>query len=165
MKLSKLLSRTYDKNLKLKHSNIDRRRRLDAEDLLSDFLTFNFYFRPPNVGIIFWFRYVIISRRLINNPSVCLFSFCLGDNLFTKCINGYESLFQMQYMVYFYIDKEIIIAPEEDVFSDKYAEYSSEDWLREGNKECRVMVLYKDQQYEACVLQVRQCICCAKCYV
>lgn len=65
-------------------------------------------------------------------------------------------LFQMQFMVYFYKDREIIIISEDDLISEIYHNYTMDDWEKTGNKECRVKVLYNDEIFDACVLQVSE---------
>ena len=62
----------------------------------------------------------------------------------------------MQYMVFFFADEEVVVANEEDVILGEQEGFSLDDWRRAG--ETRVKVLYGDDCYDACVLQVRTCL-------
>lgn len=58
----------------------------------------------------------------------------------------------MQFIVFFYEDREIVILEEEDVFLGEYAKFTRSDWLKPG--EYKVRALYNDNIYDACILQV-----------
>ena len=60
----------------------------------------------------------------------------------------------MQYLVYFYKDKQLVVVDSDDVFLGDFEEFSLKDWQQHSDEECVVKVIYGDDCYEACVLQV-----------
>ena len=59
----------------------------------------------------------------------------------------------MQYLIYFYKDKEIVVAKAEDIFLGEFEGYSLLEW-KNSRGECRVKVVYGEECFDACVLQV-----------
>lgn len=63
---------------------------------------------------------------------------------------------EMQYLVHFYCDKQVVIMNEKDMLLDEFDGFSLEDWRNTGPEECRVNVIYGEEEkvYTACILQV-----------
>ena len=60
----------------------------------------------------------------------------------------------MQYLIYFYKDKQIVVTSADDVFLGEYEGYTLDDWRSNAHQECVVKVVYGGECYQACVLQV-----------
>ena len=60
----------------------------------------------------------------------------------------------LDYVVYFYADREVVVVPESEIILGQYENFSLDDWRAVENEECVVNVLYNGLAYKACVLQV-----------
>lgn len=60
----------------------------------------------------------------------------------------------MNYITYFYLDKEVALLPESDVMLGDYENFSLEDWKQFGDKDAKVMAIYDNEPYDACVIMV-----------
>lgn len=60
----------------------------------------------------------------------------------------------MKYIVYFYVDHEVVEVPEDDIILGDFSSWTLREWSNSKGLEHKVKVFYEGNVFEACVLQV-----------
>lgn len=100
------------------------------------------------------------TRKISGQMCTCQFlnDLQLGDtiiNSFYLIILTFQAASSpLEFLVYFYADREIVVAKASDIVLGEYTNFTLDDWRAHSDQQCVVKVLYNGMPYDACVLQV-----------